>query len=243
VNKGYRIKDLNNRFLENGSGQPIKFSKVIDHTLLKAQATERDIRMLCLEARKFGFYSVCVNPANIRLCKKLLKGSGIKICSVIDFPLGASKAEIKALQAREALRDGADEIDLVINIGALKSEKHSIVLDGIKKTRVVSRGKILKVIIETGLLTKNEKLTACRLVKKARADFVKTSTGFAGGARASDVILLKRAVGDSIGVKASGGIKTAADMLKMLNAGASRIGTSSGTAIMRSIEGTSDECK
>ena len=163
----------------------------------------------------------------------------MKLCSVVDFPLGASTAKIKALQAREALKDGADEIDLVLDLGALKSGKYAAVLDGIKKTRAVSRGKVLKVIIETGLLTKKEKITACKLVKKAGADFVKTSTGFAGGAKASDVRLLKYLAGNALGVKASGGIKTATDMFKMIKAGASRIGTSNGAAIMRAVEGHS----
>ena len=214
------------------------FAKLIDHTQLAPDADEGDIRKLCLEAKRYGFHCVCVNPYYVPLCAKLLKGSGVKICAVAGFPLGASRADIKASEARVAVAAGADEIDVVMNIGAMKSGRRRLVLGEIKKVRSAVRGKVLKVIIEVALLSKKEKLEACLIAKKAGADFVKTSTGFAaGGARVSDVRLMRAAVGDKMGVKAAGGIRNAGAFLKMLSAGASRIGTSGSVGIIRALKG------
>jgi len=221
-----------------------RFEAFIDHTLLKADATVADIRGLCLEAKKYGFYSVCVNPANVRLCKNILSGSGVKVCTVAGFPLGASAAVTKAFEAKTAAKEGADEIDMVINVGALKSGRTGLVLDEIKLVRAAVPGKVLKVIIEAALLSRKEKILACRLAKKAGADLVKTSTGFAsGGASVPDVRLLRGAAGSRLGVKAAGGIRDAKTFLKMIKAGASRVGTSNSVSIMREIRGAKNECK
>lgn len=216
---------------------------LIDHTLLKPGATVGDIEKLCREARRFGFCSVCVNSANIFLCKKLLKGSAVKICSVVGFPLGAASARSKAFEAGDAARAGAAEIDMVINIGALKSGNDSAVLEDIRAVREASRGRVLKVIIEAGLLTRRERIKACLLAKKAGAEFVKTSTGFVSGSAARDVRLMRKTVGQAMGVKAAGGIKTAEQLFEMIKAGASRIGTSSGTSIMKQIRISNSKVK
>lgn len=212
----------------------VNIAELIDHTLLRAGATRNDIRRLCEEARKYCFKSVCVSSGNVALCKKHLCNSGVKICSVVGFPLGSSSAQAKAWEARRAVKDGADEIDMVINIGALKSGDYTAVYKDILEARKAAKNKILKVIIETCYLTRNEKVKACRLAKKAGADFVKTSTGFGPkGASASDVRLMKKAAGPGMGVKASGGIKTLADARKMIEAGANRLGTSASVDIVK----------
>jgi deoxyribose-phosphate aldolase len=219
-------------------------AKLIDHTLLKPEAKYADIDRLCDEAREFGFASVCVNPLYVERCAKRLKGSGVKTCCVIGFPLGATPKEIKALEARRAVRDGAKELDMVIAIGALKSGDHRYVYEDIRLVAEAARdgSALLKVIIETGLLTDEEKVAACVLAKKARADFVKTSTGFGhGGATVHDVELMARAVDHQLQVKASGGVKGAEDARKMVAAGASRIGASVGVKIVRESKGLSTE--
>ena len=220
-----------------GVGQvPADIAKLIDHTLLKPDATYADIEKLCDEAAKFGFASVCVNPMHVKRCADKLRGASPLVCTVIGFPLGATPREIKVLETRKALRDGAREIDMVIAIGALKSGDHAYVFDDIRAVaEATHEGRaILKVIIETALLTDEEKVAACVLAKRARADFVKTSTGFAkGGATAHDVALMARAVEYKLGVKASGGVGSAADAQKMVAAGATRIGASVGVKIVQ----------
>ena len=221
-------------------------SQYIDHTLLKPDATEDQIAQLCYEARKFNFASVCVNPANVSLCAELLKGCPVKVCTVIGFPLGASATEVKVFEAENAIQHGATEIDMVINIGALKSKDLELVAKDINAVVVAShsKGAIVKVIIETALLTHEEKVTACLLSKEAGADFVKTSTGFSGGgATAEDIALMRRSVGPSVGVKASGGVRTREDAEKMIEAGATRIGASAGVKIVKGETGPVDKSK
>ena len=203
----------------------------IDHTLLKPTATKVDILQLCNEAKQYHFASVCVNPCWVKLCAETLKDSGVKICTVIGFPLGANTSEIKAQEAALAIKEGASEVDMVINIGALKEGNIDYVYQDILAVRKASEGKTLKVIIETSYLTDEEKKTVCRLCAKAGADFVKTSTGFSSaGATVEDVKLMKEASG--IKVKASGGVRTKEDALKMIEAGASRLGASAGIKIV-----------
>lgn len=212
----------------------INISKYIDHTLLKANATDGDIKALCIGAEKYDFASVCVNPYNVPTAKKLLLKSSVKLCTVIGFPLGAAKSEVKVFETQKAVLDGADELDMVMNIGKFLSADYEFVSSDIKQVRAVCENKILKVIIETAYLTNELKIKACKLAKEAKADFVKTSTGFApAGAKAEDVKLMRLAVGSEMGVKASGGIKDYETALKMINAGATRIGTSSGIEIMQ----------
>lgn len=213
-------------------------SHLIDHTLLRPDATHDEIAQLCYEARKHGFASVCVNPSHVKLCADLLKGSDVLTCTVVGFPLGATSTEAKTFEAQKAVRDGATEIDMVINVGALKSRDYELVEHDIASVAaaVHAGGAILKVIIEAALLTDDEKVAASQLAKVAGADFVKTSTGFGpGGATAEDVALMRRVVGPKIGVKASGGIRTRADVQKMVEAGATRIGASASVKI---VEGT-----
>jgi deoxyribose-phosphate aldolase len=221
-------------------GVPRDIAKLIDHTLLKPEASYSQIDQLCSEAREYSFASVCVNPVHVKRCAKLLRGSDVLVCTVIGFPLGATPKEVKALEARRALRDGARELDMVLNIGALKSGDHQTVFDDIRLVREVAhegRAK-LKVIIETALLSDEEKVTACVLAKRARADFVKTSTGFSkGGATAHDVALMARAVNHQLEVKASGGVRNLDDANKMVAAGATRIGASMGIAIANEAKG------
>lgn len=203
----------------------------IDHTLLKPTATKADILQLCQEAKQYHFASVCVNPCWVKLCAETLQGSGVKVCTVIGFPLGANTSEIKAAEAALSVKEGASEVDMVINIGALKEGNTDYVYQDILAVRKASEGKTLKVIIETSYLTDEEKKTVCRLAAKAGADFVKTSTGFSNaGATAEDVKLMKEASG--IKVKASGGVHTKEDALKMIEAGASRLGASAGVKIV-----------
>ena len=208
-------------------------SKLIDHTILKPEATVDDIRKLCIEAKEYRFYSVCVNSAYVNVTYNFLLHSDVKVCSVVGFPLGAMMKEAKAYEAKFAVDSGADEIDMVINVGFLKSRKIDLFERDIKKVRDACSASVLKVIIETCLLTDEEKVLACKIAKECGADFVKTSTGFSsGGASEHDVKLMREAVGNEMGVKASGGIKTYEDAIKMINAGANRLGTSSGIAIV-----------
>jgi deoxyribose-phosphate aldolase len=215
---------------------PDRLARLIDHTLLRPEATAADIDRLCAEALKYRFFSVCVNPANVQQAKKLLQGSSVRVCCVVGFPLGAQAPESKALEARRAIREGAQEIDMVVNIGSLKSGDEAVVLRDIR--RVVEACKdgraTCKVILETALLTDEEKVRACELTMKAGADFVKTSTGFSsGGATVEDVALMSRTVAPrKLGVKASGGIRTYADVVRMVEAGATRVGCSSSVKIM-----------
>ena len=215
---------------------PSKVAQLIDHTLLKADATAADVTKLCEEARKYSFFSVCVNSANVALARDLLRGTSVKVCCVVGFPLGAQDPQIKLLEARKALREGAQEIDMVINIGALKSRDDAAVLKdirGVVEACKEGRGRS-KVILETSLLTDEEKVRACEISMKAGADFVKTSTGFStSGATAEDIALMARTVAPrKLGVKASGGVRTYADVVKMVNAGATRVGCSSSVKIM-----------
>ncbi len=219
-------------FCNPGAGSA-SIAGMIDHTLLKANATQEEIGKLCEEARKFKFASVCVNPAYVAMASRLLRGSGVMVCTVIGFPLGSTTPTIKAIEARDAIANGADEIDMVINIGALKSGNDALVLDDIRAVREATRGKCLKVILETSYLTNDEKVRACRMSKQAQADFVKTSTGFgSGGATVEDVALMRQTVGPEMGVKASGGIKNAEVAAAMVKAGATRLGTSASIAIV-----------
>ncbi|MDT9757043.1 deoxyribose-phosphate aldolase [Heyndrickxia coagulans] len=205
----------------------------IDHTLLKPEATEKDILKLTAEAAQYHFASVCIHPYWVKLATRELAGTGVKVCTVIGFPLGATTAETKAFETKKAIGDGADEIDMVINIGALKSGNTEAVEADIRAVVEAAQGKLVKVIIETCLLTNEEKELACRLAVKAGAHFVKTSTGFStGGATIEDVKLMRQTVGDKAGVKASGGIHTKAEAEAMIEAGATRIGASSGVKIV-----------
>lgn len=205
----------------------------IDHTLLKPEATEEQVLVLCAEARKYNFYSVCINSSYVSVAAKALKGSAVKVCAVVGFPLGAATTATKAFEAREAVENGASEIDMVIHIGALKSGNEGYVAEDIAAVVEAAGGNIVKVIIETGLLTDEEKIIACRLADQAGAHFVKTSTGFGpGGATIADIALMRETVGPLLGVKASGGVRTPEAARQMIEAGATRIGTSSGIAII-----------
>ncbi len=208
--------------------------RFIDHTLLAADATKEKIEKLCKEALEYHFASVCVNSCWVKLASEILSGSDVAVCTVVGFPLGAMDTESKAYEAEKAVADGADEIDMVINIGYLKSGMTSEVLEDIKAVRKATEGKVLKVIIETCLLSDDEKRTACELSAEAGADFVKTSTGFStGGATEHDVALMRSVVGDKLGVKASGGIRDYKKAKAMIDAGANRIGASAGIAIVK----------
>ncbi|MDD8049300.1 MAG: deoxyribose-phosphate aldolase [Thomasclavelia sp.] len=210
-----------------------KYNKLIDHTLLKPNALDKDIIKLCKEAKENDFMSVCVNPAFIKLCVNELKDSDIKVCTVIGFPLGTNMTSTKVFETSKAIENGADEIDMVINISALKDKKYDYLLNEIKEVKQATNKHTLKVIIETCLLTKEEIVKICQIAKEAGADFVKTSTGFStGGAQKEDVKLMKDTVGN-MGVKASGGISTYQDVKDMVDAGASRIGTSHGLDIIK----------
>ncbi|KLI24065.1 deoxyribose-phosphate aldolase [Brachyspira hyodysenteriae] len=210
-------------------------NKLIDHTILRPDATIDEIRKLCIEAKEYGFYSVCVNSAYVNVAYNFLLHSDVKVCSVVGFPLGAMMKEAKAYETKVAVDSGADEIDMVVNVGFLKSKKIDLFERDIKKVRDACHASVLKVIIETCLLTDEEKVLACKIAKECGANFVKTSTGFStGGATEHDVKLMREAVGKEMGVKASGGIKTYEDAIKMVEVGANRLGTSSGIAIMKS---------
>ncbi|MGE7662072.1 deoxyribose-phosphate aldolase [Peribacillus sp. NPDC097197] len=210
-------------------------AKLIDHTLLKADATEKEIVRLAEEAKEYGFASVCVNPQWVSLAAKELKGSDVKVCTVIGFPLGASTTAVKVFETQDAISNGAEEVDMVINIGLLKAGNDDAVEADMRAVANAAHGKaLLKVIIETCLLTEEEKVRACQLVVNAGADYVKTSTGFStGGANVEDVMLMRKVVGPNLGVKASGGIRDKNDLEKMAKAGATRIGASSGVKIMQ----------
>ena len=211
----------------------MNIAKYIDHTVLKPIAQRKDIEQLCKEAKEYNFASVCVNPCWVSYASTLLKGSSVKVCTVIGFPLGANDSGVKAFEAKTAIEQGAEEVDMVINIGALKAGEYDIVRNDIEAVRKASQGKILKVIIETSYLTDEEKQKVCKICADVGADFVKTSTGFSSsGATAQDVALMAKAAGEKVKVKASGGIRTREDALKMIEAGASRLGTSSGIKIV-----------
>jgi deoxyribose-phosphate aldolase len=208
-------------------------ASIIDHTLLKPDATRDDLAKLCEEARTYHFASVCVNSANVRFCKERLRGSGVMTVAVVGFPLGAASASAKAFETKQAIRDGADEIDMVVNIGALKSRDYATVLDDIVAVVQAARPAPVKVILETAALTRDEKVISCALSKAAGAAFVKTSTGFgAGGATIEDVALMRSTVGSDVGVKASGGVRDQAGAEAMVKAGATRIGASASIAIV-----------
>lgn len=211
----------------------MKLNKYIDHTLLKPDAQQDQIEKLIEEARSYDFASVCVNPTWVNFVAEGLRDSDVKVCTVIGFPLGATTPFVKAFETKNAIQNGADEIDMVINIGALKSKNLALVEDDIQAVVEASGDKVVKVIIETCLLTDDEKIAACQIAKSAGADFVKTSTGFStGGATVADVALMRQTVGPDMGVKASGGARSYEDALAFIEAGATRIGTSSGVAIV-----------
>jgi deoxyribose-phosphate aldolase len=216
------------------------WASLVDHTLLKPEANENDIKKLCDEAAQYGFASVCVNPSWVKKASEFLRGTNVPVCTVIGFPLGATLSDVKAFEARRSIFNGAKEVDMVINIGALKSGDDCLVEDDIRQVVEAAHenGVLCKVIIETALLTDEEKVRACLASKNAGADFVKTSTGFAkGGATAADVALMRRVVGKGLGVKASGGVKGIEDAKTMLEAGATRIGASVGVKIAQEASG------
>ena len=216
----------------------MSIAKYIDHTILKQDARKEDIERITAEAREYGFASVCVNSCWVKLCHSLLEGTDVKVCTVVGFPLGATSSEAKKAETAAAVADGADEIDVVLNVGYLKSGMLKEVYEDIVAVRKACREKTLKVIIETCLLTDDEKIEACRIAERAGADFVKTSTGFStGGSTVRDVALMHEAVGGRIKVKASGGIRTLADAEAMIRAGASRIGASAGVSIVKEEDG------
>lgn len=207
-------------------------TKLFDHTILKADATKADVEKICKEAREYQFMSVCVNSYYTAFAAQQLSGSGVRVCTVVGFPLGQMSTRAKAAETKIAVADGADEIDMVINVGALKDQNYDAVSDDIKEVKRACGQALLKVIIETCLLTEKEKVKACEIAKEAGADFVKTSTGFStGGATAEDVALMRRTVGDTMGVKASGGIRNKETAQAMVQAGANRLGTSATISI------------
>ncbi|MEM3612671.1 MAG: deoxyribose-phosphate aldolase [Candidatus Bathyarchaeia archaeon] len=214
-----------------------QLAKIIDSTLVKAAATKSEVENLCRDAAQYGFCCVVVNPTYVKLATSLLEGTNVKVCSTVGFPFGVALPEVKALEAIKAIEDGASELDMVVNLGALKSGDYELVRRDIRAVVDVKRlfqDVIVKVIIETPLLTTEEKIAACKLVKEAGADFVKTSTGlFGGGATVEDVRLMRQIVGKDMGVKAAGGIRSYADALAMIEAGANRIGTSTAKAIIQ----------
>ena len=207
-------------------------TKLFDHTILKADATKADVEKICKEAREYQFMSVCVNSYYTAFAAQQLSGSGVRVCTVVGFPLGQMSTKAKAAETKIAVADGAEEIDMVINVGALKDQNYDAVSDDIKEVKRACGQALLKVIIETCLLTEKEKVKACEIAKEAGADFVKTSTGFStGGATAEDVALMRRTVGDTMGVKASGGIRNKETAQAMVQAGANRLGTSATISI------------
>ncbi len=208
-------------------------NQYIDHTLLKPESTQEQIDHLLSEAVEYQFASVCVNPTWVAHCSKTLAGTGVKVCTVVGFPLGANTSSVKAFETKDAIANGADEIDMVINVGQLKSGQYEVVKADIRAVVEASQDKLVKVIIETCLLTNDEKVKACQLAVSAGADFVKTSTGFsAAGATVEDIVLMRETVGPNIGVKAAGGARSYKDAEAFIEAGATRIGTSSGVAIV-----------
>lgn len=219
----------------------MNLAKYIDHTILKADATEEQVKQLCAEAREYNFASICVNTGYTSLVAEELKGTDVKTCVVVGFPLGATTKETKAFETKQAIELGADEVDMVINVGYLKSGKFDEVKEDIKAVVDAAAGKaIVKVIIEACLLTDEEKVKVCEMSKEVGADFVKTSTGFStGGATAEDIALMRKTVGPDMGVKASGGVRSKEDAEKMIEAGASRIGASASIAIVKGEESNS----
>lgn len=217
-------------------------AKLIDHTLLKPEANQDQIKKICEEAKAYQFASVCVNPTWVQYAAQMLKNTDIKVCTVVGFPLGANTSETKAFEAKKAIEQGAHEIDMVINIGALKSKNFSLVNQDIAAVCAAAKGKaIVKVIIETSLLTNEEIEKVCTIAKDAGADFVKTSTGFSGGGATEEAVtLMRKTVGPDIGVKASGGVRTYKDVQNMVKAGATRIGTSGGVEILKGTSSTSN---
>ncbi|THB72163.1 MAG: deoxyribose-phosphate aldolase [Desulfobulbaceae bacterium] len=210
-----------------------KLAAYFDHTILKPDATASEVEKLCREAIGYRFFSVCVNPVRVSLARLILTGSNVKVCTVIGFPLGAQTSEIKAAEARQAIENGAEELDMVINIGELKQGDHENVTQDIAAVVSAARGVVVKVIIETCLLSQSEIVDACKCARAAGADFVKTSTGFSsGGATVEDIALMKESAGEGMQVKASGGIKTLADACEMIDAGATRLGASASVAII-----------
>jgi len=208
-------------------------ARLIDHTLLKSETKIEDIKKLCEEALKYQFYSVCINPCYVKTAKEFLKNSDIKICTVISFPLGASTIKTKIYEATEAIENGADEIDMVMNIGMFKSNRYEYIYEEISSIKKAIEYRILKVIIETSILSEEEKIKASEIIKKSGANFVKTSTGFSqGGVTKEDVLLIRKSVGDNFGIKASGGIKTYQQAVELIKAGATRIGSSSSVKIV-----------
>ncbi|HFI2430932.1 deoxyribose-phosphate aldolase [Streptococcus sp. 2022WUSS037] len=219
----------------------MKLNKFIDHTVLKPETTKEQVAKVLEEAKEYDFASVCINPTWVSFVAEGLKGTDVKVCTVIGFPLGANTPAVKAFETKDAIENGADEIDMVINIGALKDKNYDLVLEDIKAVVDASGDKLVKVIIETCLLTDEEKVKACELSKQAGADFVKTSTGFStGGATVEDVALMRKTVGAEMGVKASGGARSYEDAIAFIDAGASRIGASSGVAIMNGAQADGD---
>ncbi|MGA2900369.1 MAG: deoxyribose-phosphate aldolase [Candidatus Acidiferrales bacterium] len=217
-----------------------EIARLIDHTLLKPEASREDIQRLCEEAIDYGFASVCVNPWNVSQAAELVRGTEVRVCAVVGFPLGATLPIVKEFEAGEALKAGAQEIDMVINIGALKSGQEALAEADIRGVADASHraGALCKVILETAVLTREEKVRGSLLAKKAGADFVKTSTGFGpGGATAEDVRLIRETIGSGTGIKAAGGVRTLEDLRKMVEAGATRIGTSSGVKIIEQLRG------
>lgn len=208
-------------------------ANIIDHTILKAFSSKEDVIKVCNEAKEYGFFSVCINPTHIELAKKELEGSNVKVCTVIGFPLGANTSEVKAFETKDAIAKGAHEVDMVINIGALKDKNYDLVYNDIKAVvDAANKEALVKVIIETCYLTDEEKKIACELSVKAGADYVKTSTGFGtGGSTPEDIKLMRDVVGPNVGVKASGGVRTTDDAIKVIDAGASRIGASASISI------------
>jgi deoxyribose-phosphate aldolase len=226
--------------LHAAGGAPATIASMIDHTLLKPDATRQNIEELCREAAQFRFATVCVNPTWVALCSRLLAGTGVGVCSVVGFPLGATTADVKGYETQRAIFDGAREIDMVINVGALKSGDLRIVERDIEAVTTPCRncGALSKVIIEAALLADDEKVTACTLAKAAGADYVKTSTGFGpGGATAADVALMRRVVGAEMGIKAAGGVRDLESLKAMVAAGATRVGASAGVKIVQQARG------
>ena len=226
--------------LEQDSFDPA-LARMIDHTLLKPEATQKEIEKLCTEAKHYRFASVCIHPSYVKMCASLLRDTDVKVCTVIGFPLGATSSAAKAFETDRAIKDGAREVDMVINIGMLKSGEYDYIKEDILSvvSTAHSFGVLTKVIIETGLLTDEEKVKACMLAKQAGADFVKTSTGFAkGGATAGDIALMRKVVGPELGVKASGGVRSQEDALALIASGADRIGASASVKIVTGEKGT-----
>lgn len=217
----------------------MELNRMIDHTILKPEATEAAVQKIIDEAKEYNFFSVCINPCWVAFASEQLADTDVAVCTVIGFPLGANTPEVKAYEAADAIKNGANEVDMVINIGALKSQQYDYVRQDIQRVVDAAKGKALvKVIIETALLTDEEKVKACELAKEAGADFVKTSTGFStGGAKVADIRLMRETVGPDMGVKASGGVHNAEEALVMIEAGATRIGASTGVAIVSGATG------